>query len=91
MAKCEDHPCCGHTRLDPCPGEEVVMTADEAQEHYYCDDCGYSHVGPCPDEEDDEEPDEDDNLTDAEADAMTLASAGWGTDEDYGFFGGDDG
>ena len=26
----------------------------------------------------------DDNLTDAEADADTLASAGWGTDEDYG-------
>jgi len=26
---------------------------------------------------------EDDNLTDAEADAMTLASAGMGTDEDY--------
>ena len=26
----------------------------------------------------------EDNLTDAEADADTLASAGWGTDEDYG-------
>ena len=26
----------------------------------------------------------DDNLTDVEADADTLASAGWGTDEDYG-------
>lgn len=32
----------------------------------------------------------DDNLTDAEADADTLASAGMGTDEDYGYFGGDD-
>ena len=30
------------------------------------------------------EPDYDDNLSDAEADAQTLASAGWGTDEDYG-------
>lgn len=30
--------------------------------------------------------DEDDQfLTDAEADADALASAGWGTDEDYGF------
>jgi hypothetical protein len=26
-------------------------------------------------------------MSDAEADADTLASAGWGTDEDYGFFG----
>jgi hypothetical protein len=33
-------------------------------------------------------PDEpDDGMTDVEADADTLASAGWGTDEDYGFFG----
>ncbi len=27
-----------------------------------------------------------DNMTDAEADADTLASAGWGTDEDYGYY-----
>ena len=32
----------------------------------------------------------EDNMTDAEADADALASAGWGTDEDYGYFGGDD-
>jgi hypothetical protein len=31
-----------------------------------------------------------DNMTDVEADADTLASAGYGTDEDYGYFGGDD-
>jgi len=31
----------------------------------------------------DEEPNED-SYSDAEADADTLASAGWGTDEDYG-------
>lgn len=30
--------------------------------------------------------DDDDGLTDAEADAMTLAGAGWGTDEDYGMY-----
>lgn len=30
---------------------------------------------------------EDDNMTDAEADADTLRSCGWGTDEDYGYFG----
>ncbi len=33
---------------------------------------------------------DDDHLTDAEADADALASCGWGTDEDYGFYGGDD-
>lgn len=32
----------------------------------------------------------EDNMTDAEADADALASAGWGTDEDYGYFGGDE-
>lgn len=31
-----------------------------------------------------------DNMTDAEADADTLASAGMGTDEDYGYYGGGD-
>lgn len=30
----------------------------------------------------------EDDLTDAEADAMTLRDAGFGTDEDYGDFGG---
>jgi len=30
------------------------------------------------------DPDYEDNLSDAEADSQTLASAGWGTDEDYG-------
>lgn len=31
--------------------------------------------------------DSEDMWTDVEADADTLASAGWGTDEDYGYFG----
>jgi hypothetical protein len=31
----------------------------------------------------------EDNMTDSEADADTLASAGWGTDEDYGGYGQD--
>lgn len=36
----------------------------------------------------DPEPDHaEDGLSDIEADAMTLASAGMGTDEDYGYFG----
>lgn len=55
---CEDYPCCGHTRLDPCPNEDgspapVAMTAEEAAEHYYCDICGYSHTGSCEDEDPD--------------------------------------
>jgi hypothetical protein len=33
--------------------------------------------------------DYEDNMTDAEADAYALASAGWGTDEDYGYYGDD--
>lgn len=32
----------------------------------------------------------DDNLSDVEADAMTLRDAGWGTDEDYGYYGEDE-
>lgn len=31
--------------------------------------------------------DEPRDMTDVEADADTLASAGWGTDEDYGYYG----
>lgn len=34
--------------------------------------------------------DREDDMTDLEADADTLKSAGWGTDEDYGYFGGED-
>lgn len=32
----------------------------------------------------------EDNYSDVEADADTLASAGMGTDEDYGYYGGDE-
>ena len=31
----------------------------------------------------------EDNMSDVEADADTLASAGWGMDEDYGYYGDD--
>ncbi len=34
--------------------------------------------------------DEPEGMDDAEADADTLASAGWGTDEDYGYYGAED-
>lgn len=64
-------------------------------EHYRCRDCGMdSHVEIDPErdhmDEDDREPREDHFMTDAEADADVLASAGFGTDEDYGYFGGND-
>lgn len=32
----------------------------------------------------------EDNMTDVEADSDTLSSAGYGTDEDYGYFGDSD-
>ena len=38
------------------------------------------------DEDDGEDDEIGDCMTDAEADAAVLASAGWGTDEDYGCF-----
>lgn len=39
----------------------------------------------------DERVDEPDQFSsDAEADADALASAGWGTDEDYGYYGGEE-
>jgi len=34
--------------------------------------------------------DEPEGMSDVEADADTLASAGWGTDEDYGWYGYED-
>lgn len=43
------------------------------------------------DPEDFDEDFPEDNLSDAEADADTLASAGMGTDEDYGYYGPEDG
>ena len=46
----------------------------------------YYHEGHEPQggEEHYNEPDYEDNLSDVEADSQTLASAGWGSDEDYG-------
>jgi hypothetical protein len=52
------------------------------------------HETRCPDAWRDEEPEEDYEedqfMSDAEADADVLASAGWGTDEDYGYYGEDE-
>lgn len=68
--------------------------------HYHLDytesDCEEirSDVLPLPDPEEDDADDADfdtgdepsEGWTDAQADADALASAGWGTDEDYGCF-----
>lgn len=37
--------------------------------------------------DDDMDPDYEDGMTDVEADADTLRCCGWGTDEDYGYYG----
>ncbi len=84
MARCEDFPCCGHTLeegCDPLPtGDDMLR--DPARYHIGCD----HNTGYCEYEPDDEDMDDDDGLTDAEADAQTLISAGWGTHEDYNYY-----
>jgi hypothetical protein len=106
MARCEDFPCCGHelgccpdfdesgrqlnmvctcgaklpitSRFSICEG---CLERSRREDDPYYDDRA-----------DEQEPDDEpgDGMTDAEADADTLKSAGWGTDEDYGYFGEDE-
>ena len=68
--------------LDPEDYEEMFEHIDDPQELDFDDD-DYVEI----DEEDYDEPYYGDNFLD---DAEALASAGWGTDEDYGYFGGDE-
>lgn len=56
----------------------------EALWHTYEQDCGESEFEPMRHADRYEE--YDPFLTDAEADADSLASAGWGTDEDYNHY-----
>jgi len=59
-------------------------------DHIDADACfGGDDVSEFDDEPDFDDDSHEDGLTDVEADAMTLASAGWGTDEDYGFYEGE--
>lgn len=67
---------------DPEDFEEMLEHIDDPQELDFDDD-DYVEI----DEEDYDEPYYGDNFLD---DAEALASAGWGTDEDYGYFGGDE-
>lgn len=67
---------------------QIVEMDNERMNDEY-DDLPYDHLERDCDEE--YEPDEHDQFRDdVEADADALASAGYGTDEDYGYFGGDD-
>ena len=68
--------------LDPEDYEEMFEHIDDPQELDFDADDDVEI-----DEEDYDEPYYGDNFLD---DAEALASAGWGTDEDYGYFGGDE-
>jgi hypothetical protein len=89
-ADCElDPPSCP----DRCGGDLSLATdpdLDPQNEVWKCSDCGGEWYGNGEPVLPGDEPDDDDGWSDVEADADTLASAGWGTDEDYGCFGGDD-
>ncbi len=99
MGRCEDFPCCGH-ELGCCPdfdesgrqlnmictcGAKVPLTSrysicEGCLERGRMEDPDYGYDEPYYDEP-------DDGMTDVEADADTLKSAGMGTDEDYGYYG----
>jgi len=66
-----------------CEAERIPL--HPSSDDSVCPECGATNA-PVNDE-----PSHDgDTMTDVEADADTLASAGMGTDEDYGYFGGDE-
>ena len=63
-------------------GDLTAMGAADASEFATCEDCEETYdLCECGTDPEDYE----DNYSDAEADAATLASAGMGTDEDYGY------
>lgn len=92
MAQCQDWPCCGHELgccpdYDPETGEQLNMICTCGAKlpinnrSSLCDGClrsGDDDEAFC---DDDDEPSD---MTDVEADADTLKSAGYGTNEDYG-------
>ncbi len=96
MARCEDFPCCGHEN-GCCPdydkgGNQLNMRCicgailPLSSRHSICESC----LGMDDSDDDDEEWDHE--PSDEGADAEWLASAGRGTDEDYGYYpdGGDE-
>ena len=61
--------------------EGLLKAVDNLHDHLMMCEGSWGHIGI---QEYDSQWMTEDNLTDVEADADTLASAGWGTDEDYG-------
>jgi hypothetical protein len=93
MARCEDFPCCGH-ESGCCPdfedGRQVNMkcvcgaTVDIDSRSSLCDSC-LSEM-----DEDDYERWEEDHYDPGDMDGdhdSAMESCGWGTDEDYGYYG----
>lgn len=76
--------CAIHVKPDE-DGEWNGRITDEGV--VYCHTCDPEHPE---DIQFTERDDYDDYMDDVEADADALASAGWGTDEDYGYYGGDE-
>ncbi len=78
MCQHENFPCCG------C-GDEMRDELDGTnyQEEMMDSMCGDSDDDGYDPDYDDTREDYDDGMTDVEADADTLRSCGWGTDEDY--------
>lgn len=74
-----------------CAGDNCVcIGGDEDRDTVEADPCyGEGEIEPL---HPDYDPDAEDDRTtfDMSDDADALASAGWGTDEDYGYYGGED-
>ena len=68
---------CGHIDFPCCGCDNVMLTGEDALERIREEDDA---------EFDNAAYDDEDGLSDVEADAQTLASAGCGTDEDYGCY-----
>ena len=87
---CEDYPCCGHEH-GCCPDYD-----ESGQQTNMVCVCGarlpidnqVSICKSCLNRNDDYDDNYDDSM-DGDWDSG-MASAGWGTDEDYGYFGGDE-
>jgi hypothetical protein len=74
--------CCDH----------VMLVEEHLVDDMRCDNCGHypMHAEVFVDDDVYLSDDEHDQFnSDAEADADVLRSAGWGTDEDYGYYGDD--
>lgn len=94
--RCEDFPCCGH-ELGCCPdfdesGRQLNMICvcgavlPSDSRYSICESCGSDGED---DYDDEDDFDDDREFDDMDGDhASGLASAGWGTDEDYGDWGG---